>query len=345
MAAVAVSSAAFAQVTISGKFGTAYTASKSSAGAKVSGFQVTDGDLRVTATEDLGGGMKATVAAEFGNRGRGNANAARDATISLTTGFGVITAGAVAAGNGIVGLGNGGAPVRGLDGNGVLEGETNVDMVRLSLPVMTGLTVHIASFDGVGDVNRKSGNITQFALNYAAGPVGFAADYSDYKNTADYAGHSGTCQPAGNAATTAINASGAGAGSAAACTAAFGVVVNPRVAAVKGADARTRISGSYDLGVAKIGAGYQVTSYITAANKDDVQTTMGVSIPMGAITVGAVRSTQKVEESGKKTTGNEFGVNYAFSKTTNLQASMQSYKTTGDAASTKYTRVRLLKSF
>jgi hypothetical protein len=329
-----------AQVTISGKFGTAYTSAETNAGVKTSGFQVTDGDLRVTAAEDLGGGLKATVAAEFGNRGRGNANAARDASITLSGGFGSIAAGAIEAGNGIMGLGNGGAPVRGLENSGqVLDVATNVDMLRYTLPTFVkGLGVAVAMFDNVGDVDSKKGNITQLALTYSNGPLSIAADHSDYKNFADSAAKDGSCLNAAGTAVTAITTSAGNA----ACTTG---VLRAYSSATKGVDARNRISASYDFGVAKVGYGYQVKTFITAANKDDVQTTMGVSVPLGAITLGAVRSTQEVEGSGKKKTGNEFGLNYAFSKTTNLQASMQSFKETGDAASTKYTRVRLLKSF
>jgi hypothetical protein len=338
LAAVAVSSAAMAQVTLSGKFGTAYTSAETKAGVKTSGFQVTDGDLRVTATEDLGNGVKATVAAEFTNRGRtASTGTGRDASLTLTTGFGVITAGAIEAANGIVGLGNGGAPTRGFDGNGVLDGGTNVDMVRFSLPVMTGLTAHIAVLDLVGDVDRKRTNINQLALTYSNGPLSIAADHADYKNTADTAEVIGSCNVAAGTSVEAL------ANATATCTG--GTVIRPYAAATKGVDARNRISASYDFGVAKVGYGYQVKTFITAGNKDDVQTTMGVSIPLGAITLGAVRSTQEVEGSGTKKTGNELGLNYAFSKSTNLQASYQAYKETGDAASTKYTRVRLMKSF
>jgi hypothetical protein len=335
-----------AQVTISGKFGTAYTSAEASDGTKVSGFQVTDGDLRVTASEDLGGGVRATVAAEFGNRGRANANAARDATITLSGGFGSITAGAVEAGNGITGLGNAGAPVRGLDNSGqVLQTAVNVDMVRYTLPTLVkGLGASISLLDGVGDVSRNSGNITQVALTFSNGPLSIAADRSDYNKSVDYAGHDGTCQPKGNGTISPINKS-SGAGSAAACVAAMGTVLAPRVGASSGVDYRNRISASYDFGVARIGYGFQTIRHVTATVKDDVQSTMGVSVPLGAITLGAVRSTQKVDGAATKKTGNEFGLNYAFSKTTNLQASMQSFKSTGDATSTKYTRVRLLKSF
>jgi predicted porin len=121
-------------------------------------------------------------------------------------------------------------------------------------------------------------------------------------------------------------------------------VIKPATAAVKAVDNRTRFSANYNLGVATVGLGYQVKSYVTAGNADNKQMTYGVSAPLGAFTVGAVYASSKDEGAATKTTGNEVGVNYAFSKRTSLQVARASWKKTGAAADTLL-RARLMHSF
>jgi predicted porin len=61
LAAVAVSSAAFAQVTISGNVDARYQSAKTSTAAATKGFLISDAQLHFAATEDLGGGTTATA--------------------------------------------------------------------------------------------------------------------------------------------------------------------------------------------------------------------------------------------------------------------------------------------
>ena len=61
--------------------------------------------------------MSVLTAMDIQSRGRDTTIAGRDASITLVTGFGGFTLGAVEAGNGILGLGGAGAPVIGIDGN------------------------------------------------------------------------------------------------------------------------------------------------------------------------------------------------------------------------------------
>ena len=336
----AVSGTAFAQssVTLSGKFGYAYTDAKT-AGVKTAGFQATDGDLVAAAVEDLGGGLKATASLALKLRGRGAQASVvdgRDASIGLSGAFGSVTAGAIEAGNGIMGLGQAGAPVIGLDGK-VLDAAGNVDIVTYTLPTLaTGLTLKASVIDGVGDVARTKGNISVFAVGYTAGALNLSADISDYSKYADAAAVDGACVPAAGTSVTALTSATA------TCTS--GTVVRAYAAATKAVDSRTRVSASYNLGVATVGLGYQVKSYVTAANADNKQMTYGVSVPMGALTLGAVYASSKDDGAATKKTGNEFGVNYAFSQRTSLQVARASWKTTGAAADTLL-RARLLHSF
>jgi hypothetical protein len=250
-------------------------------------MQVTDGDLGVTAVEDLGGGLKATAAAAFTNRGRQTAIAGRDATIGLSGGFGSVTVGNIEAGNGIVGRGFAGAPVSLADGydGAILDGASNADYFNYTTPAMNGVTVGVSRLDSAGSaVGSSAGKGTLqanvLAVNYANGPLSAGADTTKYYGTSTAS--------------------------------------------------RTRASASYDLGVATVGFGYSKTQ------GTDRQTAMGVKVPMGAVTLGAIYAKNGASK------GYGVGMDYAFSKSTVLNVSYGDE--TSLATGTQY-RVRLLKSF
>jgi predicted porin len=152
----------------------------------------------------------------------------------------------------------------------------------------------------------------------------------------DSAAVDGACVPAAGTSVTALTSKTA------TCTG--GTIVRAYASAVSALDSRTRISAQYDLGVVKFGLGYQVKSYVTSTVKDNKQTIIGVSAPLGAFTVGATSTSNKTDDAATKTTGNEFGVNYALSKRTSVAVARTSWKVTG-AAADSYTRVRLMHSF
>ena len=109
---------------------------------------------------------------------------------------------------------------------------------------------------------------------------------------------------------------------------------------------RTRVSGSYDLGVAKLGADYQTRKGKgeNSAFGTNKQTVLGVSAPYGAFTFGLNYSTNKQSTANISNKGTDVGVSYALSKRTNVYAQMQSVTIgTGDAAKT--TRVKMVTSF
>jgi len=330
LAAVAVSSAAMAQVTVSGKYAVAYQSIETAAGAKSSGFGTTDGDVVFTAAEDIGAGMKAGASLALKLRGRdsavtatttatpapqgvavattvsgaaGNTVGGRDATVYLQGGFGRITMGTVEAGNGIVGRAQAGAPVIGQDGNVTLDGGANVDMASLSLPIgaVTATVMLIDSIGNPGTAGMQAAAATQDAtligLAYAAGPISVGLDQTNFGRNA---------------------------------------------AAATATDTRTRVSASYDLGVARIGAGYQTKE--TYAGVADNQMMVGVSVPMGAITLGATYASRDNDSNAVDATGYELGANYAFSKRTNLQTAYLSQSVNKGADATTL-RVRLMHSF
>jgi predicted porin len=297
-----------AQVTITGKYAVAYTSSESAAGAKSSGFGTTDGDVVFTANEDIGAGVTAGATMAVQIRGRKADNTTingRDASIYLQGGFGRITMGSVEAGNGIIGRASAGAPVIGQDNSVTLDGGTNVDMASLSLPLAKGLTATVMLIDSIGA--PAAAGMQAAAPTMDATLVGLAYAAGPISFGLDHT--------------------------------AFG---QNAVAAAVATDARTRVSASYNLGVATVGAGYQTKE--TVSGVADNQMMVGVSVPMGAITLGATYATRDNDVNTSDADGYELGVNYAFSKRTNLQTAYRSQSINSGADATDL-RVRLMHSF
>ncbi len=308
MAAVAVAGAASAQVSITGNLGYGWETKSQGNGPSTKGLKVTDGNVKFSATEDLGGGMSVATAMDIQSRGRGTDIVGRDASITLVTGAGGFTLGAVEAGNGIIGLGGAGAPTIGLDGNavsnadatqnkGVLDGASNVNIAQYSLPVGNGFGISIARIDDAKDLEGQNpGNV--YGATYAM--AGFNAKVDVTKAQ----------------------------------------LLN-----------RTRLSASYDLGSAVIGAGYQTRKSTTAGlatgafeSGTNKQTIIGVAMPVGALTVGLNYATNKNSTEGVSNKGTDIGVSYALSKRTALYAQMQRV-TVGTADATTTTRFKLKTSF
>ena len=314
MAAVAVAGAASAQVSITGSLGYGWEISSQGNGPSTKGLKVTDGNVKFSATEDLGGGMSVATAMDIQSRGRDTTIAGRDASITLVTGAGGFTLGAVEAGNGIIGLGGAGAPTIGLDGNtvagapaarnnGVLDGASTVNIAQYSLPVGNGFGISIARIDDTATgEGANPGNV--YGATYAM--AGFNAKVDVTKAQ----------------------------------------LLN-----------RTRLSASYDLGSAVIGAGYQTRKSTTAGlatgafeSGTNKQTIIGVAMPVGALTVGLNYATNKNADDigangkGLSNKGTDIGVSYALSKRTALYAQMQRV-TVGTAEATTTTRFKLKTSF
>jgi predicted porin len=280
------------------------------------------------ASEDLGGGL--TAAATITTAAAGGALGERDQFLTLSGGFGSVMIGTVEAGNGIVGLGNAGAPVRGFQnkyGTKVTEGgrdyesllaaTSNVDIIQYTSPAMNGFTVRANMTDKVGAGGRQAAaaaqTSTSVGVRYAAGPLTVDADYTKSSRNG----------------------------------------LTPSSSAFLGKD-RTRISASYNLGVARIGAGMERRTLETGAatTRKQTDTIIGISAPVASnITVGVTRGTSdnfKGVAGSKKGSGTEFGIKYDFSKRTSLTAQTSSYKSsTPDAnqGTQTLTRVFLAHSF
>ena len=357
MAAVASMPAVYAQATISGQLGLSWQQSPviQSDGSHIQGLSMNDGEIYIAATEDMGGGMSATARGGFTMRGRGTAIMDRDATITLKGGFGAITAGSLRSCGTLVTVQSGvvtGTVYTANESNNYvpLDKCSMVDTVSYSMPVgpvlmsvsygefASPVSFTTPSTDSKGNIN----GITYYDVNsnYTAGPLMLNANVTVFSAITDKA----------VGATSAI------------LTPADGVV-------------RTRIVGSYDMGTAKFGLGYQNK---TGGSAD--QYVASVAVPMGNAVFGldyTARAAQGVFDKGAAGAGTAYalstarngdkasssiglGMTYNFSKTTNINASYITYNdagantlmnaantaagTTAAQLDTEY-RIRLLKNF
>jgi len=301
LAAVAVVSTSFAQVSITGKLGTAVQSNAVIGGPKTKGLAITDGDVSVKASEDLGNGFTVSTSAAFAARGRDGTFANRDASITLASKDFVLTMATVEASSALYG-GYANATVAFATGpdrvGGVLDAAANVDTITGTLP-LGNLTLSAGYFDAAG-AGQGVAQGTQFGVAYNGGALVVSGDVTNYAST---------------------------------------------VATVDG-KVRTRIIGNYDAGVIKVGLGYQVQTMNIAP-----QTTFGISMPLGAVTLGVTHSTRAAQpaNTGGETVTTEArtfssaSVSYALSKTSTLYAGFGTHGGMTDV-DTEY-RIRFMKSF
>jgi predicted porin len=325
LAVLAAAGTSFAQVTITGKLGFSYQKSATLGGGSANhGMAMADGDLNFAATEDLGGGMSATAKSAFASRGRDNTFAARDASLTVAGSSAVVTLGSVESCSAI--LNTAGAPVSlatGHDGGtgNPIDGCANIDVAQLTIP-MGPVSLTAAYIDsisrlvagavtGPGGAGDLTANLV--GISYAAGPLTGALDMTVYS---------------ANAAAQAALALGGG-------TFWDGLT-------------RTRLYGAYDLGVAKVGVGFQVNNHDKAS-----QSSVSVNVPLGAVSVGLVHSMRASQAASTSftgltaddsRTGTAVGATYNLSKMTNINASYGVYSTTPTVRDNEF-RVRLMKSF
>jgi hypothetical protein len=106
---------------------------------------------------------------------------------------------------------------------------------------------------------------------------------------------------------------------------------------------KTRVSASYDMGMAKVGFGNESNAADAAADVDKY-TIIGLSAPVGAnMTVGVVRVTKKIGTDASLA-GTSYGLKYDLSKRTNLSASVSNWDASTTVRSDK-TKVVLSHSF
>jgi hypothetical protein len=339
MAAVAVAGVASAQ-TITGEYGFGWVSDNAAtknngaavAAAKKAGLAQTDGSISISATEDLGGGMTLAGSTTVDLKGRSSVNA-ENASLTLSGDFGSLAVGSIEFGNGILGLGGAGSAGRGLDNGTALDAGANADYIQFKTPaLMEGLTAKITRGEGGTGAGDGAGQSTAIGVDYSAGALTVAIDNTSYSGGEVSAAVSSLCSDGTLKAVT----TSCGTGNTVVAAGAKAVTIDDLP------NARQRMSFSYDLGVAKVGYGYQKKTY-KGAGKPNTQTVMGVNVPMGAMSIGLAMSSNQTE-GAVKTKGRDFSINYALSQRTSLNLSSMNVKKQGSDADT-YTRLRLKTTF
>jgi predicted porin len=293
LAVLAASGAAFAQsATLSGELQYGYQSTKIG-GVRTAGLGFDTASFKLVATEDLGGGLKATGQMSIGSAGRDGAGNGEDAFIALSGGFGAISMGAVETDDGLS-RAYAGAPVIGLDGK-VHGANSNIDYISYTSPqFVPGLTA------GISYVDRG----TTLLTGLAAGTTGAAAAQPSFTGNLSY--------------------------KAGPVDARFDVTQwtrkNDALVTSNQLNNRFRISGNYDLGVVKLGAGYLQVKRINGGATTK-QTEVGISAPFGATTVGAVY--ENFTQGTTKKNGFTVGAKYNLSKRTSVSAGLAQWKTVG----------------
>ena len=354
LAVLAASGASIAQVTVTGNIGASYQKAPVigfvGAGSvpENQGLFVHDGEVMFTATEALGTGWSVTARGGLTLRGRGGAVGTRDATVALTTPVGRITAGsvrtcgqlntvlsgAVSGGHysaqetsnllpldkcSLIDMANYSAPV-----GPVLVGLTYVEF-QAPLSTLSGPgTPTTGAATGPGDLSGLTAAV--ISGTYNKGPLSITADYTSYSQRLI-----GQALPTGNGANASLINTLGGQGA---------------VDALDGWD-RTRIVGSYDFGMAKVGLGYEMKGKGVAD-----QYVASVAVPMGAVTLGLDYTARDAQgkpsgaaagvaaravtyalggrrEGDKAWSSIGAGANYSFSKSTTLNVSYITYQDVG----------------
>jgi hypothetical protein len=309
LAVLAASGASFAQATLTGNYTFGYKSLTTAAGT-TAGMGTDTAAIAVNASEDLGGGMKASAKVSLGGMMRDGAGAGEDASVSLSGGFGTVTMATLESGNGLLGIGSSGASGFGLDG-AVISGSTNIDIISYSMPLSSSLTlganyVDRASFAAGtssgwgGTTGDTTGQASMgLALTYRAGAIAARGDYSSWARQGETlsTGVTGTLKD------------------------------------------RVRLSAAYDLGVARLSAGFSHRNLVNGGAQDE--RLVGVAMPMGKVTVGLDYATATTTAGADKS-GYSLGVSYALSKLTSISGSY--YSATDNIAKTDATGYRAFVS-
>ena len=281
LAAVAVSSAAMAQVTMSGYINMQYNKASSTAASTLG---MNDAGLTFTASEDLGNGLTATGVFNIDSLAdRAAAAYNGDSSISLSGGFGTIASTRARSSH----MASSGAVFGASIGKGFNDGvvftRSETQTISYTSPeLVPGLRVAVAESRVAATQSVKTNVI---GATYTAGALSLGVQNKSLNDAA--------------------------------------------VAATGQEDSQTEGFVRYNAGVAygskQTATGEAVTSY-------------GVSVPMGAFTVGFDAASRGDAEFMN------YGVRYALSKRTVLHVSKGSYQTTA-TNDTDQTRIRLAHSF
>jgi predicted porin len=177
LAAVAVSSAAMAQATISGNLAVGYANDTTSAGVKTSGYGVDTANFTISASEDLGNGLKAFGSMAFENASEDIATNGNGATLGLSGGFGSVVFSSVETGDFL--------PVDGLTTSSM---GTDADRITYTSPNFSGFTVQVISQDAIDGTTepidadaRGLSSVMTYGVNYTNGPLSVDLVSADFR--------------------------------------------------------------------------------------------------------------------------------------------------------------------
>jgi predicted porin len=317
LAVLAASGASFAQATITGNYTFGYKQTQAAGAAQTSGIGTDTAAVKFSASEDLGGGLKAAAQVSIASAARGATVGGEDAKVTLTGGFGALTMGTVESANGLLAIGSSGASGFGVDGTGtnVISGSTNLDVIGYGLPLGNGLTLGVSYVEGgttatVPQLGVGTSGTAYFqsswtaGVTYAAGPLAAKLDTTSYNRNGDTDLTSNSAQ------------------------------------------SRYRLSAAYDFGVARLSGGYSRKS--SSGDKIDYETLIGVKVPFGAVTAGLDYATASTDTAGVKSgerQGYSLGVSYDLSKRTSVSASYLNWDTKGVDGSNTGFRTFISHSF
>lgn len=302
LAILAATGASFAQVKITGTYAAGYQAD-SAPGKDTSGLGVDTSLLTFTATEDLGGGLKATAVMSIDGMTRGGI-AGGDSSIALSGAFGGLILETRKAPDF---LSDDWVPMD----ERVFSKKLNSDSIAYRTPSVSGFNAILAHNEdnpgvnlGIGAAGAPTGQrFNTLAVNYAAGSLSASVGVRSYDQS-------------GVAATPTSDAN------------------NPRKTLL-------RAKAAYDFGVAKIGGGIAQMALVSGSRTDSlvgVSVPVGALTLVADVASRKVADTNYADGT---TNGYGLSATYALSKRTNISALYASWDGSIGAAS-RSTRTALL---
>jgi len=329
LAAVAVVGTAYAQSTVSltGKLRFGYANQSTGAGGKATGIGVTDGDWNIAVVEDLGGGLQAGANMALRLRGRdaatdtlsggsatdGNGARPRDSSMFLSGAFGRVLVGAIEANNAnLAGVTAGGPTFIGLDSSTATTGVVSAATNSDILQYSTPAMNGLTA--RVALLDNVGGGGAQ-AQSTAQDAVLYGVNYS----AGPLAMHLDWTSYGDN------------------------------TAAIPRATNRLRANANYNLGVARVGVGYQTGDNVTTAfgaGATQEELLLAVSIPVGNVLLGGVYGQRTLEGVTGTATGYDLAAQYNLSKRTYVALQYRSTKQpTAGAPTDQTTQIQLSHSF
>ena len=251
LAAVAATGGAFAQATMTGAIAFGFQSDTTSSNITTSGFGIEDSEINFAVSEEIEGLGKLTAGTGYAGGGRSVAVTTNDTFIAITLAGGAkikmaSEKGAEYLSGGIAGAGaNFEADMTAIS---ALASRTTNDTVAITLPVTDA--VYFTYKHSEADVVIGTGsaaNLVTPVQRYNTGVLGYKAG--------------------------ALVAEGQ-----------FRSYDNQVASSATYVNTKNRFSVSYDLGVAKIGAGVDQNTYTYGNTKSS--TMVGATVPMGAVTLG-----------------------------------------------------------